>query len=325
MLAWLAVCAAFAALDLFTPLDGLLVPVPLMLALVFARAAGTSGRGAYAGRLVAAVVAAACLPAATFVWRFGVGVGEMSPRLVVVALLAVATTVTVLLVPAAGVPFLRALGLDPASPVHRVVAVACVLTVLDAGALFFELREAGPVEIPFYPADPLVSVTSDLALALAGVGFGLTRGFRESVARLGVRSITRRQLVIAVVVAGLFQALVGGLEYLESVLLPSVHALEDRFGYRFVGLPPWVGAVLTSISAGVGEEVLFRGALQPRLGIVLTALLFGALHVQYQVPGMIVIVLIGIGLGIVKERTSTSCVILVHVLYDAGAFLLPDF
>jgi CAAX protease family protein len=322
---WLAVCAAFAALDLVGVLDGLLVPVPLILALVFARAAGTSDRGAYASRLAAAVVAAACLPMATFVWRFGIGVGEMSPTLVVTGLLAFATALAVLLVPAAGAPFLRALGLDPASPVHRVVAVAFVLTVVDAVALFFELREAGPVEIPFYPADPLVSVTTDLALALAGVGFGLTRGFRESVARLGVRSIPRRQLVIAVVVAALFQVIVGGFEYLESVLLPSVHALEDRFGYQFVGLPPWVGAVLTSISAGVGEEVLFRGALQPRLGIVLTALLFGALHVQYQVPGMIVIVLIGIGLGIVKERTSTSCCILAHVLYDVGAFLLPDF
>ena len=292
---------------------------------MFARAAGTSDRGAYASRLVAAVVAAGCLPVATFVWRFGIGVGEMSPRLVVTALLAFAAILTVLLIPSAAAPFLRALGLDPASPVHRIVAVAFVLTMLDAAALFFELREAGPVEIPFYPADPLVSVTTDVALALAGVGFGVTRGFRESVTRLGVRSITRRQLVIAVVVAALFQVIVGGFEYLESVLLPSVHALEDRFGYQFVGLPPWVGAVLTSISAGVGEEVLFRGALQPRLGIVLTALLFGALHVQYQVPGMIVIVLIGIGLGIVKERTSTSCCILVHVLYDVGAFLLPDF
>ena len=292
---------------------------------MFARAAGTSDRGAYASRLVAAVVAAGCLPVATFVWRFGIGVGEMSPRLVVTALLAFAAILTVLLIPSAAAPFLRALGLDPASPVHRIVAVAFVLTMLDAAALFFELREAGPVEIPFYPADPLVSVTTDVALALAGVGFGLTRGFRESVTRLGVRSITRRQLVTAVVVAALFQVIVAGFEYLESVLLPSVHALEDRFGYQFVGLPPWVGAVLTSISAGVGEEVLFRGALQPRLGIVLTALLFGALHVQYQVPGMIVIVLIGIGLGIVKERTSTSCCILVHMLYDVGAFLIPDF
>ena len=318
-------CAAFALLDLFTALDGLLVPVPLIAALVFARAVGTGEGRAYAGRLVAAVIAAACLPMATFVWRLGIRVGEMSPMLVVTGLLAFAATLALLLVPAAGSRFLRALGLDPSSPVHRVVAVAFVLTVFDAIALFFELREAGPIAIPFYPADPLVSVMSDVALALAGVGFGLTRGFRESLARLGVRAITRRQVVMAIVVAAVFQVMVGGLEYLESRLLPNVHALEDRFGYEFVGLPPWVGAVLTSIAAGVGEEVLFRGALQPRLGIVLTAVLFGALHVQYQVPGMIVILLIGIGLGIVKERSSTSFSMLVHVLYDVGAFLLPDF
>jgi len=323
--AWVALCAAFALLDLFTPLDGLLVPVPLILALVFARAMGTGEGRAYASRLVAAVVAAACLPMATFVWRLGISVGEMSATLVVTGLLAFAGTLVVLLVRPVGTRFLRALGLDPDSPVHRVVAVAFVLTVFDAIALFSELREAGPVEIPFYPADPLVSVVSDVALALAGIGFGLTRGFRESLARLGVRPITRRHVVMAIVVAALLQVIVGGLEYLESLLLPSVHALEDRFGYEFVGLPPWVGALLTSIAAGVGEEVLFRGALQPRLAIMLTAVLFGALHVQYQVPGMIVIVLIGIGLGIVKERTSTSFSILVHVFYDVGAFLLPDF
>jgi hypothetical protein len=296
-----------------------------MVALVFARAVGTSEGSAYASRLIAAVVAAACLPAATFVWRLHISVGEMSPTLVVTGLLAFAATLVILLVPRACSRFLRALGLDPGSPVHRVVAVAFVLTVFDAIALFFELREAAPVEIPFYPSDPLVSVMSDVALGLAGVGFGLTRGWRETLVRLGLRPITRRQIVMAVVIAALFQLIVGGLEHLENVLLPSFHALEDRFGYEFVGLPPWVGAVLTSVSAGVGEEVLFRGALQPRLGIVLTAVLFGALHVQYQVPGMIVIVLIGIGLGIVRARTSTTFSMLVHVFYDVGAFLLPDF
>jgi membrane protease YdiL (CAAX protease family) len=317
-----AVCAAFAVLDLGGLLGGLLLPVPLMLALVLARSLGPGH--ADASRLVGAVVAAACLPAATLVWRVGIGVGDLSPTLVVTALLAFATTLAVLLVPPVGSRFLRALGLDPASPVHRVVAVAFVLTVLDAGVLFLELAEAGPVEIPFYPSDPFVSLTSDLALALAGVGFGLTRGRRDTLARLDLRPITRRQLVVAVLVAVVFHVVVGAMEYVESVLLPSVHALEDRFGYEFVGLPPWIGALLTSIAAGVGEEVLFRGALQPRLGVVLTALLFGALHVQYQVPGMIVIVLIGIGLGIVKERTSTTFTALVHVFYDIGAFLLPD-
>jgi membrane protease YdiL (CAAX protease family) len=316
---------AFAVLDLIGLLGGLLVPVPLILALVFARAVGTDHGREYTSRLAAAIVAAACLPAAAFVWRLGIGVGDLSPRLVVTAVLAFGATLVVLLVPPLGSRFLRLLGLDPASPVHRVVAVAFVLTVLDAAALFMELREAGPVEVPFYPSDPLVSVATDVTLALAGVGLGLTRGLRESLARLDVRAISRRQILMAVGVAAIFQVGVASLEYLESVLLPSVHALEDRFGYEFIGLPPWAGAVLTSASAGIGEEVLFRGALQPRLGVILTAVLFGALHVQYQVPGMIVIVLIGIGLGLVKERTSTTFTIIVHVLYDIGAFLLPDF
>jgi hypothetical protein len=322
-MAWLAVCVAFALLDLGGFLDGLLLPVPLILAMVFARAVGSGEGREYAGRLVAAVLAAACLPAAAFVWRFGIGVGELSPVLVVTALLALATTLALLLVPPLGSRLLRALGLDPASPVHRVVAVAFVLTVLDAIVLFFELAEAGPVEIPFYPSDPAVSLVTDLALALAGVGLGLTRSLRAALERLDIRRIGLRQFAMAIVVATALQVAVGALEYLESVLLPSVHALEDRFGYEFVGLPPWAGAVLTSIAAGVGEEVLFRGALQPRLGVVLTALLFGALHVQYQIPGMLVIVFIGIGLGLVKERTSTTFTIVVHVFYDIGAFLLP--
>jgi membrane protease YdiL (CAAX protease family) len=325
LLAWLAVCAAYAALDLSGLLDGLLVPVPLMLALVFARAVRPDSGWEHASRLVAAVVAAACLPAAAMVWRFGVGLGALSPFLLVVALLAFGATLALLLVPPIGARVLHALGLHPSSAVHRVVALAFLLTVIDAAALFLELAESGPVQMPFYPSDPVVSLMSDLALALAGVGFGLTRDFRATLARLDLRRMTRRQLVGAVAVALVFQLIIGMMEHLESVLLPSIHALEDRFGYDFVGLPPWVGAVLTSVGAGVGEEVLFRGALQPRLGVVLTAVLFGALHVQYQVPGMIMIVLMGIALGVLKNRTSTTFTALVHVLYDVGAFLLPDF
>ena len=312
-------------LDLLGVLSGLLVPVPLILALVFARAVGTGHGREHASRLVAVVIAAACLPAAALAWRLGIGLGDLSPRLVVTALLTLAVMLTLLVVRPVGGRLLRALGLDPASPVHRVVAVAFVLTVFDAVVIFLELAEAGPVEMPFYPSDPLVSLMTDLGLALAGVGFGLTRSLRATLARLDLRRITPRQFGAAIVVALALHAVVAVLEHLESVLLPSVHALEDRFGYDFIGLPMWVGAVLTSIAAGVGEEVLFRGALQPRLGIVLTAVLFGALHVQYQIPGMIVIVLIGVALGLLKERTSTTFTACAHVLYDIGAFLIPDF
>jgi len=43
-------------------------------------------------------------------------------------------------------------------------------------------------------------------------------------------------------------------------------------------LPPR-GAMVLAVGSGLGEELLFRGALQPALGLVPAALLFGALHV----------------------------------------------
>jgi membrane protease YdiL (CAAX protease family) len=44
-----------------------------------------------------------------------------------------------------------------------------------------------------------------------------------------------------------------------------------------LNLKPW-HAVYISICAGVGEELLFRGALQPMWGICITSLVFVALH-----------------------------------------------
>jgi len=44
------------------------------------------------------------------------------------------------------------------------------------------------------------------------------------------------------------------------------------------------GMVVLSLSAGIGEEITIRGALQPKLGLVLTSLFFAALHVQSRPP-----------------------------------------
>jgi CAAX protease family protein len=64
-----------------------------------------------------------------------------------------------------------------------------------------------------------------------------------------------------------------------------------------------------------------RGALQPRLGLVLTSLLFASLHVQYSWYGMVVIFLLGMVLGTIRRRTSTTAAMAVHVLYDIVAVL----
>lgn len=62
-------------------------------------------------------------------------------------------------------------------------------------------------------------------------------------------------------------------------LLPGLRRLSEELAPLLVdGARRW-DLVLVSVMSGVGEEAFFRGALQPEIGLVLTSLLFGALHV----------------------------------------------
>ena len=55
--------------------------------------------------------------------------------------------------------------------------------------------------------------------------------------------------------------------------------VRSRYAARFADLKlNWVAVVFISLCAGIGEELLFRGAIQPLLGIVITAIVFVAIH-----------------------------------------------
>lgn len=62
-------------------------------------------------------------------------------------------------------------------------------------------------------------------------------------------------------------------------LSPTVRGLSDEIAPHLVDGASKRDLVLLSVLSGVGEEVLFRGALQPLIGLVAASLLFGALHV----------------------------------------------
>jgi uncharacterized protein len=62
-------------------------------------------------------------------------------------------------------------------------------------------------------------------------------------------------------------------------LLPVLRRISDELAPLLVDGARVRDLVLVSVMSGVGEEAFFRGALQPVLGIVVTSLLFGALHV----------------------------------------------
>ena len=74
---------------------------------------------------------------------------------------------------------------------------------------------------------------------------------------------------------------------------------------------------MLAAAAGLSEELLFRGALQPIFGIVPTSLIFAVSHVQYGLsPATLTVFLLSVVLGIIRKRSNTTVAILVHAGYN---------
>lgn len=93
----------------------------------------------------------------------------------------------------------------------------------------------------------------------------------------------------------------------------------------------WPLALLIALSAGVGEEIFFRGVLQKRLGVWGQGVLFGLAHASGgYLPQIVFAAGLGIAFGyLLKRGWSLWSLILAHFLYDfallALALAFPEF
>lgn len=199
------------------------------------------------------------------------------------------------------------------------VIFGTVLFTIDLNAL------AGQVQITV--ADSLISVLAYPALALSLVGVWITRGWRESIKRLGLERLTAREVAIslALVVPLLIAAV--GIDQIGRLVQPERYAqLESILKSMSSGVTNPAVALILGFSAGIGEEILFRGAIQPRLGIGFTALLFAVAHSQYGFSFATVgILIIGIVLGYQRKWMNTTSCIITHGAYNTVVFLLSYF
>lgn len=108
-------------------------------------------------------------------------------------------------------------------------------------------------------------------LALAAATFGAYRG--RNVFALGDRPL----LDVAVGVAVACGTVALGVAFYW--LVPALREISKELGARIVDGATRRDLVLVSAFSGVGEEALFRGALQPEIGLVAASLLFGVAHV----------------------------------------------
>jgi membrane protease YdiL (CAAX protease family) len=167
-----------------------------------------------------------------------------------------------------------------------------------------------------------------LGFAILGVGLLVRRNLRESLDRLALVRPRASQLVVAIVLAQLLMLVAVSADYLTQLLTPGTAKQLNSVSQAIYGnlgsqLVPWL---LLAVSAGVCEEILFRGALQPRLGLVLTTILFASTHVQYGLSIVLgLIVIAGFTLGILRRYTNTTTTIVCHVVYDLLAGLSFPF
>ena len=80
--------------------------------------------------------------------------------------------------------------------------------------------------------------------------------------------------------------------------------------------------IFISICAGIGEELFFRGAIQPMLGVWFTAILFVLLHgylnpfnLSLTIYGIYMVLVIGV-LGLMTERFGILTAIIAHTIID---------
>ncbi|HHB89934.1 MAG TPA: CPBP family intramembrane metalloprotease [Anaerolineae bacterium] len=224
----------------------------------------------------------------------------------------------------------RRLAIDPESMVHAVALSYSVVIfinlwlVLGMGVdTFLKMVETRSATEEVIPSQLIAFIWGqDIALAvmaLVGVGWLSRRSWREALQRLGLVWPAWRDVGVGVGLAlGMFFMLIPYGLLLELVGLGidvEIEKLtEELLGPLTNSLP---GVLTLGLAAALGEELVFRGALQPRFGIFVTALLFAFTHSQYVISAATFYVfLLGLILGWVRVRRNTSTAMILHATYN---------
>lgn len=229
--------------------------------------------------------------------------------------------------------FARFISIDPTRAVHAVALSYTMLIIVQMGILLAigldalaDSVEAGPD----VGVNDLVSLTwvqnaFFVLMAIVGVGWLVRRLWNQSWQRIGVVRPSFKQIGLGIGLGLLLVAALIPLEYLVDLTGFGFDEDVARLSEELVGpmMTSALGILTLGLAAALGEESVFRGALQPRFGLLLTALLFALLHSQYGITlSTLIVFMLGLVLGWVRIRYNTSTSMIVHAVYNMTLGLL---
>lgn len=220
---------------------------------------------------------------------------------------------------------------NPASLMHQ---TALVFMNFQAVSVAVGLFVAGGIsglaqsiaERPAASQDVVFDLWLNVLLALGGVGFFMRRSIPQTLERLGLLALEWRQLALSLAVGvGLYLAVALGAALWQSSVDANAFAQQTAAAnalFEAYAAAPGLGLMLAA-GAAIGEEVLYRGALQPVFGVVLTTTFFVALHAQYWLtPAVLLIAVVALVFALLRQRINTTAAIAAHFIYNAIPFVL---
>jgi membrane protease YdiL (CAAX protease family) len=212
--------------------------------------------------------------------------------------------------------------MDPASAIDM-VGLSLLLGIGGFLAASYinqpEPEDAGEVAL----IDLISQFSAFTVLAYVLVGVGIWRSFPEATHRLGLSWPTRRQVLVGVggFLVGMVVMVVAGV--LTTVFQPD---FNEEINQATQGITDSVsnpiGAIFFGLGAGISEELLLRGALQPRYGLLLSSVLFALLHNQYGISFVLAgVFTMGLILGLERKYFGTTAAIITHAIFNTIAVL----
>ena len=221
----------------------------------------------------------------------------------------------------------------PGNPESLLHPFGLIASMLILSLQIFTLRTLTPEKIRamlhetnfFFSTSLMQSML--ILVTVAGVGLGISKTRAETMERLGIRALSWKQVALCILGALLLFGLVSLIEVQWLIPLSPKSAELGKEMMEAVQLHQTVPiAVIVflglSLLVGTGEELFFRGLLQPAVGMILSSLLFAFIHTQYGfTPVIFILFLLSMGFGLVRQRYGVIAAILVHCFYDFFNFM----